>query len=61
MILKASLTKKSYMDWVILDEIENELIIYLKLYVLLYADDTILFSESVEDLPLHVYCLTPVR
>jgi hypothetical protein len=31
------------------DEIEGEFDIYLKLFVLLYADDTVLFSDS--DIP----------
>ena len=36
------------------DEIENELDILLKLFVLLYADDTVLFSESAEDMQLQL-------
>ena len=45
----------------ITDELENELDIYLKLFVLLYADDTVLFSDNESDLQLqldifHEYC-----
>ena len=43
------------------DEIETELNYYLKLFVILYADDTVLMSESQEDLQkqldsLNEYC-----
>ena len=43
------------------DEIEEKLGIYLKLFVLLYADDTILLSDTFADLQLqlnvfHDYC-----
>ena len=43
------------------DEIEEKLGIYLKLFVLLYADDTILLSDTFDDLQLqlnvfHDYC-----
>jgi hypothetical protein len=31
-------------------DIEDELDIFLRLFILLYADDTVLFSDSVEDL-----------
>ena len=34
------------------DDIENELNLYLKLFLLLYADDTILLSETSTDLQL---------
>jgi hypothetical protein len=34
----------------ITDELENELEIYLKIFVMLYADDTLLLAESAEDL-----------
>ena len=42
--------------------VEEELEIYLKLYVLLYADDTIILAESASDLQnalssLHDYCV----
>ena len=33
-------------------DIENELMVYFKMFILLYADDTILMSESNEDLQL---------
>jgi hypothetical protein len=33
-------------------DIENELIVYLKILILLYADDTILLSESRDDLQI---------
>lgn len=33
-------------------DIENELSVYLRLFLLLYADDTILLAESREDLQL---------
>ena len=32
------------------EEIENEMNIYIKLFALLYADDTVLFAESAESL-----------
>ena len=43
------------------DEIETELNYYFKLFFILYADDTILMSESQEDLQkqldsLNEYC-----
>jgi hypothetical protein len=43
-------------------DIEIELSVYLKLFLLLYADDTILLAESREDLQLFLntfseYCL----
>ena len=40
------------------DEIEGEFDIYLKLFVLLYADDTVLFSDSASDLQLqlNIFC-----
>jgi hypothetical protein len=31
-------------------DIEDELDIFLRLFILLYADDTVLFSNSTEDL-----------
>jgi hypothetical protein len=31
-------------------DIEDELDIFLRLFILLYADDTVLFSNSAEDL-----------
>ena len=42
-------------------DMENDFNLYIKLFILLYADDTILFSESKEDLQLqldiiHEYC-----
>ena len=33
-------------------DIENELIVYFKILILLYADDTILLSESKDDLQI---------
>ena len=33
----------------ITEELENELGIYLKIFVMLYADDTFVLAESVED------------
>ena len=47
----------------ITDEIGNEFDIYLKLFVLLYADDTVLFSDNASDLQLQLdiffeYCST---
>jgi hypothetical protein len=33
-------------------DIEDELDIFLRLFILLYADDTVLFSDSVEDLKI---------
>ena len=36
------------------DEIENNLDIYLKLFILLYADDTALLAETANDL---IYCI----
>ena len=36
------------------DEIAGEFDIYLKLFVLLYADDTVLFSDSASDLQLQL-------
>jgi hypothetical protein len=40
------------------DEIEGEFDIYSKLFVLLYADDTVLFSDSASDLQLqlNIFC-----
>ena len=38
------------------DEIEGEFDIYLKLFMLLYADDTVLFSDSASDLQLNSFC-----
>jgi hypothetical protein len=35
---------------IISDEIENNLDIYLKLFILLYADDTALLAETANDL-----------
>ena len=35
-------------------ELEERLNVYLKLFILLYADDTVLFSESLEDLQLQL-------
>jgi hypothetical protein len=35
------------------DEIENNLDIYLKLFILLYADDTALLAETANDLQTH--------
>ena len=32
------------------EEIENQLNVYLKLFVILYADDTVIISETKEDL-----------
>ena len=42
--------------------VDDELDIYLKMYVLLYADDTIIMAESAADLQtaltsLHEYCI----
>jgi hypothetical protein len=34
----------------ITDATENELILYMKLLILLYADDTVLMAESADDL-----------
>ena len=36
------------------NELEERLNVYLKLFILLYADDTVLFSESLEDLQLQL-------
>ena len=33
-------------------DIENELMVYFKILILLYADDTILLSESKDDLQI---------
>jgi flagellin-specific chaperone FliS len=43
------------------DEIENNLDIYLKLFILLYAEDTVLLAETANDLQaqldaLYEYC-----
>ena len=38
----------------ITDELETELEIYLKIFVILYADDTILLAESAEDLQVQL-------
>jgi hypothetical protein len=43
--------------------LENQLNIYLKLFIILYADDTVILSESESDLQaqldaFHEYCLT---
>jgi hypothetical protein len=38
----------------ITDELETELEIYLKIFVMLYADDTILLAESAEDLEVQL-------
>jgi hypothetical protein len=43
------------------DEIEGEFDIYLKLFVLLYADDTVLFSDSASDLQLQLKPLYKTR
>ena len=32
------------------DDLEHELTVFLKIFMLLYADDTVMFSESSEDL-----------
>ena len=34
--------------------IEDELDIFLKLFILLYVDDTVLFSDSTEDLQVQL-------
>jgi hypothetical protein len=44
-------------------DLENQLKIYLKLFIILYADDTVILSESESDLQaqldaFHEYCLT---
>jgi hypothetical protein len=44
-------------------ELEHQLNIYLKLFIILYADDTVILSESESDLQaqldaFHEYCLT---
>ena len=44
------------------DEIEKDIGVFLKLLILLYADDTVLFAESHEDLQIqidkfHQYCI----
>jgi hypothetical protein len=51
--LGQSTTRKNYTD-----EIEGEFDIYLELFVLLYADDTVLFSDSASDLQLqlNIFC-----
>ena len=36
------------------DDLENDFNVYIKLFILLYADDTILFSENKEDLQLQL-------
>ena len=38
----------------ITDELETELEIYLKIFVMFYADDTILLAESAEDLQVQL-------
>jgi predicted HTH domain antitoxin len=38
----------------ITDELETELEIYLKIFVMLYADHTILLAESAEDLQVQL-------
>jgi predicted HTH domain antitoxin len=38
----------------ITDELETELEIYLKIFVMLYADDTILLAESAENLQVQL-------
>ena len=38
----------------ITDELETELEIYLKIFAMLYADDTILLAESAEDLQVQL-------
>jgi predicted HTH domain antitoxin len=38
----------------ITDELATELEIYLKIFVMLYADDTILLAESAEDLQVQL-------
>jgi predicted HTH domain antitoxin len=38
----------------ITDELETELEIYLKIFVMLYADDTIVLAESAEDLEVQL-------
>ena len=45
------------------DDLENQLNIYLILFIILYADDTVILSESESDLhaqldAFHEYCLT---
>ena len=37
-------------DFNLLEEIENQLNVYLKLFVIMYADDTVIMSETKEDL-----------
>jgi hypothetical protein len=41
--------------------IEGEIDIYLKLFVLLYADDTVLFSDSASDLQLQLNILQKIN
>ena len=48
---------------VIAKDIEDELDIFLRLFILLYANDTVLFSDSAEDLQIQLnnlseYCDT---
>ena len=35
-------------------DLEDDLNVFLKLFILLYADDTVLFSESITDLQLQL-------
>jgi hypothetical protein len=41
----------------ITEELENELGIYLKIFVMLYADDTFVLAESVEDFQVQLNSL----
>ena len=38
----------------ITDEIENELDIYIKMLVILYADDTVLFADSAVEMQIQL-------
>jgi hypothetical protein len=38
------------------EEIENELEFYLKIMIMLYADDTVLMSETRDDLQYQLNC-----
>jgi hypothetical protein len=47
----------------ITDELETELEIYLKIFAMLYADDTIVLVESAEDLQeqYHYFCFVHIH
>ena len=47
-------SKKSLGLNCIIDEIENELDIYIKMLVILYADDTVLFADSAVEMQIQL-------